>query len=165
MTIKEATAKIKKACIGFSKDTPTRTVRFALGISAHYAHTLGYTQEEVLNALETQRSYSAPNYYQAAKFPRLSKNVQIFNTIEELQLRFKYANFRCPSCNGLSTDPYECNSGLAAKTKSGKCDWKVYGLFGCLGRGKSFIIKDVFLKKPIIDTIFQPVSPDGTDLC
>ena len=33
--------------------------------------------------------------------------------------------FICPHCKGISTNPYECNSGVEVNGK--KCDWKSYG--------------------------------------
>lgn len=164
MTIEEAAAKIKKGCINYGGDTPTRTVRFALGISAHYAHKLGYTQEEVLSAIESKRTYSAPNYYQAAKFPRLSKNIHIYDSLDHLKVSLKDHKFRCPLCKGLSLDWEACDTKLPAKTKSGICDWKAYGFFGTLGKGYSFVVKKEFLNFPKVYVIFQPVRPDGTEL-
>lgn len=67
--------------------------------------------------------------------------------------------FRCPSCGGISTNPYCCNSGLevskATKKKPAKvCDWKVGGLFGDLGKGIYVYCKD----KMQGETIFMPIS-------
>jgi len=56
----------------------------------------------------------------------------------------------CPNCEKESTDPYECSQE--------KCDWKVYGLFGDLGKGIKVIIKDKFLEHPVPMRIFKPVE-------
>ena len=61
--------------------------------------------------------------------------------------------FDCPYCGEISTDPYECNSG--AKVSDDKiCDWKVYGLFGDLGKGTFIYCKD----KGKGETIFTPIA-------
>lgn len=169
-TVKQLLSEIKKNYMCYSrvrkyKCRPERSprqlthvVRFALGISEHYAKRLGYTTQQVLNALEDKRTSWSPNYYQRGVFPRIGKNVEVFETAQDLRNKFPSGKFRCPACNGISTDPVECNSGLPARTKSGKCDWKAYGLFGTLGKGYSYIIKEEFLKHPMPAHIFMPME-------
>lgn len=58
--------------------------------------------------------------------------------------------FICPWYKGITTNPYECNSGIKKDNKA--CDWKVYGLFD-LGHVTVFV-KD----KLRFDKIFTPVD-------
>ena len=51
---------------------------------------------------------------------------------------------RCPSCGKVTADPYECKA----------CGWKVYGLFGDMGKGVFVYVKD----KLKGDNIFMPIS-------
>lgn len=159
-TVKELLSKIK----GEWKDgkRATRWTRFANGISLRYAHKLGFTQQEVLNALENKRNYSAANYYQSANFPRIAGKVVVFATEEDFRKCFPSHKYRCPRCGGISTDPQKCNSGVkvARKTRDdiGPCDWKAYGLFRALDGGYRFIIKETFLDQCRVYDIFKPIE-------
>ena len=54
---------------------------------------------------------------------------------------------RCPSCNGISSDPNKCDV-------SEKCNWASYGLFGTMGKGAYVFIKSELRGQEI----FMPVS-------
>ena len=125
---------------------------------------------EILEAFAKKRSYSVINYYQKGNFPSLGgQNVKIFETKDDFLKAFPSKKFICPCCDGISTDPNTCNSGdlmtQEKRSKKGKitqkseiCNWKSYGLFGTLGEGYGFIIKDKFIEDPIIYDIFQPIE-------
>lgn len=133
-----------------------RLEAFLRKLLPQYAEKLGLTQEQVLRALESKRNYSCLNYYQEAKFPSL-ESVRVFETQADLKAAIPSMKFRCPSCGELSANPYECNTG--AKRKDGSvCDWKSYGLFGTLGKGFRFTVREGFLDHPRIDEIFMPVE-------
>ena len=128
---------------------------FLRGILADYSKNLGLPEADILAALEARRNYSAVNYYQAANFPLL-EGIKVFETQAELRAAIPLMKFRCPACEGISTDPYTCNSG---EIKSGKvCDWKAWGLFRTVGKGFRFTIKEGFLERPKVDEIFMPVD-------
>jgi len=148
----------KKASSFRSREEINKTIRCAIGISLHYSKFLGVTQQEVLNALEKNRTYWSLNYYQQYRFPRINKLDAIFINKEDFFNKFPSQKYICPSCNGLSTNPNICTTKLPSKTKSKICDWKSYGLFGCLGKGYSFIFKEEFLLHPIVYTIFKPAE-------
>ena len=121
-----------------------------------YSRVLGISQDDVLGALERRRDYCAVNYYQDSRLPTLTK-VTLFETLDDFKAAAGKSEYRCPSCEGISTDPYACNSGLdmeAGKT----CDWKSYGLFGTLGKGLRVVVKDEFLNHPGVHEIFMPVA-------
>lgn len=124
-----------------------------------YSNALGLPQEDILNSWEKERSYSAINYYQEANQPSIkNENVRVFETVEDMNKSITSYEFRCPACGGISTNPYRCNSGAeiskATKKKPAKiCDWKVYGLFGDLGKGTFVYCKD----KVKGETIFTPL--------
>lgn len=118
-----------------------------------YSNILGIPQEEILKSWEEDRTYSAINYYQEANQPTInSERVRVFDTVEKMLKAIDKQEFRCPSCEGISTNPYECNSGELAH-EGGKCDWKVYGLFGDLGKGVYVYVKD----KLKGESIFMPL--------
>ena len=118
-----------------------------------YSKATGLLQEEILKSWETHRNYSAINYYQESNQPSIkSGKVKVFDTVENMISAIGEKKFRCHSCGGISTNPYECNSGI--KTKGKVCDWKVYGLFKDLGKGVFVYCKD----KVIGETIFMPLS-------
>ena len=118
-----------------------------------YSDALGYSEDQILESIESRRNYSAINYYQESKFPDLSC-VRLFDTEAELRASITKLEFRCPACSGVSTDPYKCNA-------SDKCNWRTSGLFGTFGKGFRFTIKESFLQKPFVDEIFMPIEFEG----
>lgn len=126
----------------------------------HYAEKTGLNWEDILDSWEEDCSYWYMNYYQDCNQPIIKgDNVKVFKTVDEMRNTIKNNQFRCPSCGGISTNPYECNSGIevtkATKKKPAKiCDWKVYGLFGDLGKGTFIYCKD----KMKGETIFTPLA-------
>lgn len=123
-----------------------------------YSQILNEPEEEILISWENSRNYSAINYYQEVNQPSLSK-AKIFKDAEEMNKSIVNNKFRCSCCGGISTNPYECNSGLiirkATKIKTAKiCDFKVFGLFGDLRKGTY-----VFCKKEMKgEYIFIPID-------
>lgn len=119
-----------------------------------YSEALGISQEEILKSWEKDRSYTAINYYQECNQPSIKgDNTKVFETVEDMLKALGKREFRCPSCGGISSNPYVCDSGLEM-TKGKICDWKVYGLFGDLGKGVFVYCKD----KLKGETIFMPVA-------
>ena len=94
----------------------------------HYEEKLGIPWMEILDSWEEDRDYWYMNYYQESSQPLIdSNNVYVFESAEEMREKVG-KEFICPMCKGISTDPYECNSGIVRDMKSGKkCDWKSYG--------------------------------------
>ncbi|MCX4027897.1 hypothetical protein H0A36_25840 [Endozoicomonas sp. SM1973] len=138
------------------EDRAVKLESFLNKMLTEYSEKLGYSKYEIISATEKTRNYSAINYYQEANFPSL-EGVDVYETLEDLKAAIKTVAFKCPACNGISTNPYECNSGV--KSKEGEvCDWKSYGLFRTLGEGYRFTIKESFLEKPRIDEIFMPID-------
>lgn len=100
--------------------------KWAINRAKHYEEKLGIPWKEVLKSWEDDRSYWFLNYYQDCNQPPIeSENVFIFENVAELKEKCG-KQFICPNCEGISTDPYECNSGKLVGRK--RCDWKSYGL-------------------------------------
>lgn len=120
----------------------------------HYAEKTGLHTDEILNAWEEDRNYWYQNYYQESNQPKIEgDSVRIFDSVEDLLKEIGEKKFRCPSCEGISTNPYSCNSGMEmAKGKT--CNWNVSGLFGDLGQGTYVYVKD----KLRGENIFTPLS-------
>jgi hypothetical protein len=168
-TVKQMLSDVKASCMCLSKNKRRRTdsrnkpeidrkVRFVNGISLHYAKHLNMTQQEVLHIFEENRSYWAMNYYQPANFPRISeKNVIVLDDSADFLKQFPSKQYICPACEGISSKPMECTSGIIRNNK--ECDWKSYGLFGCLGKGVTIIYRS----NPRPVTIFRPKELDGKD--
>lgn len=118
----------------------------------HYAEKTGIAVVEILDKWESLRTYWYMNYYQDSNQPLLnSEKVKVFDTKDEF-LKNVGKEFRCPACDGITTDPYECNSGI--KTNGRVCDWKVYGLFKDMGKGVFVFIKEAMHG----ERIFKPVA-------
>lgn len=121
---------------------------------AEYSNALNIPQEEILEAWEKDRTYSAINYYQEANQPKIdSEKTRVFETVQDLLDNIGEKEFRCPACGHISTDPYACNSG-EEMSKGKTCDWKVYGLFGDMGKGVFVYIKEALRG----EKIFMPIS-------
>ncbi|GGN54943.1 hypothetical protein [Oceanobacillus indicireducens] len=120
----------------------------------HYSDKLSVPINDILNSWVDGCDYSFMNYFQDANQPEINADkVRVFETIEDMLQAIGDKEFRCPSCDGVSTNPYSCNSG--EEMSEGKiCDWKVYGLFGDLGKGVHVYIKN----KLKGEDIFMPLS-------
>lgn len=161
-TVKQLLSQIKKNYMCAPKynnwtssyKEATKFIRKVVGISLHYSKVLGYTQQEVLQALEDKRKYWSANYY---RFPRINSRVIIYNTLEDYHKDCPSGKFICPACNSISTSCDVCNSGKDMSPGK-KCDWKAFGLFGTMGKGYKFIIKDEFLEEPHVYNIFMPIE-------
>lgn len=136
------------------------TFKWIIDRAKHYADKTGLNWEDILDSWEEDCNYWYMNYYQECNQPEIKGDkVKVFDTVEDMLKSIGKKQFRCPSCGGISTNPYSCDSGLeiekATKRKPAKvCDWKVYGLFGDLGKGVFVFCKD----KVKGETIFMPVS-------
>ena len=130
-----------------------------------YSSVLGISQSDLLAAFESRRDYSAINYYQAANFPDLS-GVVLLENLAEFKQRYPSHKYRCPSCGGESTNPYECNTGLSVGKgkKAITCDWKAYGLFGTVGKGMRVAFRDGFLEHGKIEEIFMPIEVESIEI-
>lgn len=121
----------------------------------HYSEKLNIPQEQILEAWERARNVTVPNWYQEANFPDLNE-VIVLDTLEQFKEKFPSHKSICPCCEGESSDYYECNSGLKVDGKI--CDWKVFGLFGDMGKGVRVFVKDKFMEHPKPTTIFKPIE-------
>lgn len=150
---------------GRSEQERMRILDFAVDRAGHYEEKTGIPAGEILTAWEGRRNYWYMNYYQEAKQPRIEgDSVRVFNTVEDFHASVGEGGFRCPHCNGVSNDPYACDSGvmlplLNSKGKAERCNWKVYGLFGALGKGVY-----VFIKSEVQgENIFKPVAWEASE--
>ncbi len=123
----------------------------------HYSEKLGIPQEQILQAWEKAKNVNTVNWYQEENFPDLDE-VIVLDTLAQFKEKFPSHKSICPCCNGESTDYYECNSGKAIDKKGKICDWKVYGLFGDMGKGVKVFVKNKFLESPKPTTIFKPIE-------
>lgn len=115
----------------------------------NYHQNTGIPKDEILLAFEKARDVSVVNFYQESRFP-LMENVYVFDTLDDFRKSFPSGKYICPKCEKESTDPYECSQE--------NCDWKVYGLFGDLGKGIKVVTKDKFLEHPLPTRIFKPIE-------
>jgi hypothetical protein len=135
--------------------------------SKHYAEKTGLDQADILNSWEKLRNYWYMNYYQDANIPLIEgDSVRVFETIADMKASIVKPEFRCPACEGISKDAYTCDSGKKMMVTKGKgknaklvegdkvCDWKVYGLFGHLGKGVYVFVKSEMRGQ----NVFKPVA-------
>lgn len=100
----------------------------------HYSEKTKLSIEDILNSWMDNCSYWYMNYFQDCNQPLLdNEDVYVFDNLDSFQKSAKKSEYRCPSCKGISTNPYECNSNKIVKDikdgKKRKCNWKSYGLF------------------------------------
>lgn len=111
----------------------------------HYEEKLGIPWNEILDSWEENRSYWYMNYYQESNQPLIEgEKVRVFDTLDDYKKSAVHNEYLCPSCGDVSDNAYKCK----------KCGWKVYGLFGDMGKGVFVYIKE--LKKG--QTIFMPLA-------
>jgi hypothetical protein len=123
-----------------------------------YAAVMLKTELETLELFANSRDVNFTNYFQDANFPDLS-GVYVFDTVTAFKNKFPSGKYQCPRCGGTSTDYQVCNSGQIMDKKSKQvCDWKVYGLFGDLGKGIRVIIKEKFTDFPKPVSMFKPLE-------
>lgn len=133
--------------------------KWTIDQSKHYGEKLQLNWEDVLASWEEDRSYWYMNYYQDSNQPTIKGDgVRTFETVQEMLESIGDKEFRCPCCEGISSNPYVCNSGQPM-SKGKTCDWKVGGLFGDLGKGVFVYCKD----KLRGETIFMPLSWEGAN--
>lgn len=159
--LQELEEKLKNAYEhwGFERMQPTKV--FILERSKQWETVTKIPYYEIISRWLDNCSYSMINYFQETNQPALDNKTKIFNTIDDFHNSVGEKGFRCPYCGGVSSHPYECNSGLMVKlsNKKGKhpCNWKAYGLFGTIGKG-SF----VFVKEGLnYSNIFMPIAWEG----
>ena len=117
----------------------------------HYAEKLNLSASELLNKWEEKRDYWYMNYYQDCNMPKIEEGkVFVFDTVDDFLKSIPSKKFICPYCKGITTNPYECNSGIKKDNKT--CDWKVYGLFDL--EHVTVFVKD----KLRFDKVFTPVD-------
>lgn len=128
--------------------------KWAIDRARHYSEKLGLNWGDVLNSWEATRNYWYMNYYQDCNQPEIKGDkVRVFETVEEMLESVGKKEFRCPMCGGISKNPYACDTGLEME-KGKVCDWKVYGLFGGLGKSVFVYCKDQLRG----EEMFMPVS-------
>ena len=115
----------------------------------NYSKVTSLTKDKILAAFEKARNVNAVNFYQESRFPLL-ENIHVYKTMDDFRKAFPSGKFICPKCDKISTDPYKCTQD--------DCDWKVYGLFGDLGKGIKVIVIDKFLENPVPINIFRPIE-------
>ena len=130
-----------------------KTLAWAVARAKHYAEKTGLTPEAILDAWEMKRTHWYMNYYQEANQPSItSDKVRVFETVADLLASIGKTGFRCPNCEAVSKSPYACDSGVKSHGKV--CDWKVYGLFGHMGKGVAVFVKE----KLTVENLFTPIA-------
>lgn len=120
-------------------------------VLANWSEVVGLSEVEILAAMEAKRDYSAVNYYANCQSINAG-DVTVYQTLDEFRSAIGSDGYRCPCCDGISSDPYECNTGI------NDCKWKSYGLFSTMGKGHRFIVVEDFIEHPGIVDIFMPVA-------
>ena len=131
--------------------------KWVIDRAKQYGEKMGVPWEQVLDSWEADRNYWYMNYYQECNQPSIvSESVRVFDTVDDLLAAVGKKGFRCPCCGGVSTSPYECNSGVV-RSDGKKCDWKVYGLLRGLGKDVFVYCKD----KLRGERMFMPIAWEG----
>ena len=122
-----------------------------------YAKVAGKTELEFLTLYAKSRRCNYTNWFQSSYLPDLS-DVIVFDTVEDFKNKFPSGKYTCPRCGGETTDYQQCNSGKVIDKKGKVCDWKVYGLFGDMGKGIRVIIKNRIEDFPKPISMFKPIE-------
>lgn len=147
---------------GFDRMQPTK--QFIFERSKQWSEILGIPYFEIIDKWLDKCDYSMINYFQDANQPKLDKSTKIFETIEDFKKSVGDKGFRCPYCNGVSSDMWNCNSGkmveLINQKGKHKCNWSAGGFLGTLGKGTFVFIKETFAYA----TMFTPVAWEVEDV-
>ncbi|EIZ1085887.1 hypothetical protein MPI44_004435 [Klebsiella oxytoca] len=158
--------KIEDECLssGFDVTTVRILVNFIDHMLEQYSETLAVPPGEIIQALESIRSFSAPNFYQEANLPDLG-GVTIYETLADFRTAIPSKKFRCPSCGGVSNSPYDCDAIKVTKEYPDGfiCGWKSYGLFRTINKGARILILSEFLTKPVVHEIFMPLDIEESE--
>lgn len=136
-----------------SEDCIESTIRFIRTMTKNYSEVLGYSECEILTAIENERNYCASKYYQESNFPLLNEKVKVFSTVTEFLQTISSNKFICPFCKQEQSDPYSCKSNY--EVNGTICNKKSSG---AIDLGFRFTIKDSFLENPIVENCFLPVN-------
>lgn len=146
---------------GWRGDVGEERVIDVIKLIAHripkYAKVLGMPELEYLTLYAKARKCNYVNWFQDSYLPDIDEKVLVFENEEAYLERFPSRKFVCCCCGGITTDYQECNSGKEM-AKGKICDWKVYGLFGDLGKGIRVLFKSRIqdIPKPVV--MFRPVE-------
>ena len=144
---------ITQKCVSIIKCTHKYCDKYkwVLDRAEEYAKALRTTKEEVIKVWEENRGYWYMNYYQGCKQPHIQNgSVYVFDSAKDFWAKVS-GEFRCPSCEKISTNPYDCSQD--------GCNWKSYGLFGTSGKGITVICKDTLQSTHI----FKPIIFENKD--
>lgn len=131
--------------------------KWVIDRAKNYGKATNIPWEHILDKWEEDRNYWYMNYYQESKQPEMKENhkIRIFETKKDFWESVGDKGFRCPACKGISSDPWNCDSGEKIKGKNSRiCNWTAGGLFGTLGEGTTIFIKEICV--PV--TIFTPIA-------
>lgn len=120
-----------------------------------YADKIGCPPDEVFDAWEHDRREWYMNYYQESQQPDPEK-IRVFANIDAFKKACGKQGFICPSCGGISSNPYHCDTHRLVKRgrKKIECDWMAGGLFGTMGKGAVVLLRN----RMTIYHIFMPVA-------
>jgi hypothetical protein len=121
-------------------------LEWVIARARHYAEKTQLSAAVVLDAWERDRDYWYMNWYQECNQPEINGRVRVFDTSADMRQAIGTGGFRCPACNVVSSNPYECSCA--------QCDWKVYGLLKDLGKGIIVLVRQEFK----MQLIFMPVA-------
>ena len=140
---------------------------FIKEMTKNYSDVLGYTEIEILSAMECERKSIPSNYYNSSIFPLLDEKVKIFENVSELFNSINQNKFICPCCKQIQVNPYTCESGYFNNDK--QCDLSKNAILKKYSteitndyKKFRFTIRNTFLDKPMIDDCFLPIEFQNT---
>lgn len=156
--LKRLEDRLQEAYESWGVDRMQPTKQFIFERSKQWSGVLNIPYFQIIDKWLDMCNYSMINYFQGANQPKLDKTTRIFETMEDFKKSVGDKGFRCPYCNGVSSDMWNCNSGemvelLNTKGKH-KCNWSAGGFLGTLGKGTFVFIKESFAYA----RIFTPIE-------
>ena len=137
-----------------------RVVSFISQRIPQYTKLMNIPDLEILEIIAKSRRVNYTNWFQDAYIPDLdAEKTMVFEKEEDFYKKFPSGKSTCPNCGGISTDYYDCNSGL--KIGKGKkapvCNWKAYGFLRS-GKELSIIVKSRLKESITPQLIFPPIE-------
>lgn len=123
--------------------------KFIASILPEYSKMYSKNYVETLEIIAEARNVNYTNWFQNGNIPQV-KDVLVYKNVEDFKAKHPEGKFICPKCEGESTNAYTCDCK--------GCDWKVYGLFGDLGKGVNIFLSDNIKENPVPQNIFKPIN-------
>ena len=145
--------------VAMANEREVRLRGFLESTLKNYAQHLGFTEEEILLAMEEKRfnGYPPTQYYTRGHFLMINDWVRIYDTQADLEAVVAGLGYRCGKCRLVTANPNYCDADRENKGRPG-CAWRVDLSVSMKWRHLRYVIRDTFLDTLRIQFSFVPLA-------